>query len=43
MTLRLLGIPGSRRTIASSDPNHEEGSAGYPFLSERENTLISSV
>ena len=41
--LRLLGIPGSRRTIASSDPNHEGGSAGYPFLSERENTLIPSV
>ena len=34
--LHLLGIPGSRRTIASSDPYHEQGSTVYPFLSERE-------
>ena len=41
--LRLLGIPGSRRIIASSDPYHEGGSAGYPDLSVREDTLIPSV
>ena len=34
--LHLLGIPGSRRIIASSDPYHEGGSAGYPGLSARE-------
>ena len=34
--LHLLGIPGSRRTIASSDPYHELGSTVYPLLSQRE-------
>ena len=34
--LHLLGIPGSRRIIASSDPYHEVGSTVYPLLSERE-------
>ena len=34
--LHLLGIPGSRRTIASSDPYHEKGSKVYPSLSGRE-------
>jgi len=34
--LRLLGIPGSRRTIASSNPYHEWGSTVYPLRSERE-------
>ena len=33
--LRLLGIPGSRGIIASPDPYHEGGSAGYPSLSGR--------
>ena len=34
--LHLLGIPGSRGTIASPDPYHESSSTVYPFLSERE-------
>ncbi len=32
----LLGIPGSRRTIASSDLYQEWGSAVYPLFSQRE-------
>jgi len=31
-----IRFPGSRRTIASSGPYHEGGSAGYPGLSARE-------
>ena len=34
--LRLLGIPGSRGTIASPCPYHEWGSTVYPLISERE-------
>jgi hypothetical protein len=34
--LHLLDIPGSWRTIASSNPYHEYGSTAYPHLSERE-------
>ena len=34
--LHLLGIPGSWRTIASSNPYHELGSTVYPFFSEKE-------
>jgi hypothetical protein len=43
VNLCLLGIPASRRIIASSDPYHEGGSAGYPDLSAREDSLILSV
>ena len=34
--MRLLAIPGSRGIIASPDPYHEGGSAGYPFLSDQD-------